>query len=433
MPLRLWPFAVIILPLTALATVLAWHDTPPLHTAAFLAVAGAVLTLVTLALAGHEPAAEASPPADTAPLQFLRAGMGRELMELLPQPLFLIEQGGRIGYANLAARDMFPRLSQARHFANLLRAPAFVEAVTAAFDSDEVRQAEFVLYQGGELHLRAHVCPTRGEITDDAAPVLVLVEDRTHDRKIEALRSDFIANASHELKTPLASILGSIETLQGPARDDPAGQERFLALMARQAERMKRLVEDLLSLSHIELSEHLAPRTECDLLDTAREAGAAVSPLLRKQGVTLEIALSDQPHPVRGDRDQLIQVFVNLLENALKYGRPEGRIVLAPADGDPRWPGMWGVSVIDDGPGIAREHVPRLTERFYRVSAKASRDRGGTGLGLAIVKHVLNRHRGELQIESTPGVGSRFTVRVPKAPESVSQNLAGAGNSTVSR
>ncbi|WP_118135986.1 cell wall metabolism sensor histidine kinase WalK [Oceanicella sp. SM1341] len=423
MPLRLWPFAVMILPLAACAALLAWQGTPPLLTGALLLVLGVVLALLTLAVAGHQHEPDAAPPPGADSTQFLRAGMGRELMELLPQPLFLIEQGGRIGYANLAARDMFPRLSQARHFANLLRAPAFVEAVNAAFEADEVQEAEFVLYQGGELHLRAHVCPTRGELADAGAPVLVLVEDRTHDRKIEALRSDFIANASHELKTPLASILGSIETLQGPARDDPAGQARFLALMARQAERMKRLVEDLLSLSQIELGEHLAPRTECDLVDAAREAAAAVSPLMKKQGVTLETALPAAPHPVRGDRDQLIQVFVNLLENALKYGRPEGRVVLASADDDPRFPGMWGVSVIDDGPGIAREHVPRLTERFYRVSAKASRDKGGTGLGLAIVKHVLNRHRGELQIESAPGAGSRFTVRVPKGPESVSQTV----------
>jgi two-component system phosphate regulon sensor histidine kinase PhoR len=244
--------------------------------------------------------------------------------------------------------------------------------------------------------------------------VLVLMEDRTRMAKAEALRRDFVANASHELKTPLASISGFIETLQGHARNDPEATERFLAIMARQAERMKRLVEDLLSLNRIEINEHVRPRDEVDLGALVWEVASGLSPLALSEGATLTVELPREGPVVLGNREELAQVFVNLIDNAVKYAGGSGpiRVHLADAAGAPR-PGMLGVTVADRGPGIAREHLPRLTERFYRVNAARSRERGGTGLGLAIAKHIVNRHRGDLSIASTVGEGARFTVWFP--------------------
>jgi two-component system phosphate regulon sensor histidine kinase PhoR len=246
--------------------------------------------------------------------------------------------------------------------------------------------------------------------------VLVLFEDRTRAAKAEALRQDFVANASHELRTPLASITGFIETLQGHARDDPAAAEQFLRIMAAQAERMKRLIDDLLSLNRIEINEHVQPREVVDVADTVREVVSALAPVAAAEGARVELALPDSGLRVRGSADELAQVFVNLIDNAVKYAGGHGPIRIALEAPSAARPGMLGVTVADCGPGIAREHLPRLTERFYRVNANRSRERGGTGLGLAIAKHIMNRHRGELTVASAPGQGSRFTVWLPALP-----------------
>jgi two-component system phosphate regulon sensor histidine kinase PhoR len=236
-------------------------------------------------------------------------------------------------------------------------------------------------------------------------------------KRAEQMRADFIANASHELRTPLATLIGFIETLRGPARDDAEARERFLAIMHGQASRMARLVEDLMSLSRIELNEHMMPGDR-----------VALSPLLRQIAETLELRAAERDMRIRlavppdlpdvlGDRDELAQVFQNLIDNAIKYGRAGTDIMVRAAAGSPPARESDGtqnaavsVAVRDQGEGIAREHLPRLTERFYRVDTARSREMGGTGLGLAIVKHILNHHRGFLEVESTPGVGSVFTV-----------------------
>ncbi len=418
MPLRFWHFALIVVALSATGALLALDDVPAPLVAAILGALGIVIALGLIAFV-HQPEAEGSRPSPViAPEPAPLSGRGRELLELLPTPIFLIEPGGRIGYANRKAHEMFPRLTQSQHFANLLRAPAFVEAVARGFATREVQVADFTLFRGQERYYTAHVCPVRPAADDlQAGAMLVLVQDHTQDRRIEQLRTDFIANASHELNTPLASIIGYIETLQGPARDDPPAQARFLTIMARQAQRMKRLVEDLLSLSQIEMSEHVAPQELCRFYDIAREAAASLAPLAKKRGAELRVCLPDSipqgGDAVRGDRDQLIQVVVNLLDNAMKYA-PDGPVELVSAPPDTRHPGMIGVTVADRGRGIQREHIPRLTERFYRVSVQASREQGGTGLGLAIVKHVVNRHQGELKVESEIDRGSRFTIWLPQ-------------------
>jgi two-component system phosphate regulon sensor histidine kinase PhoR len=232
------------------------------------------------------------------------------------------------------------------------------------------------------------------------------------------MRADFVANASHELRTPLAALTGFIETLKGPARDDPAARERFLAIMDEQARRMARLIDDLLSLSRIELNAHLRPATPVDLHPIVRQVVDALQTLAFDRGVKITVNAPPEPLIVPGDRDELIRVFENLIENALKYGGSGKRVditlsrVAAP-DGQPEA----RVAVRDYGPGIAAEHLPRLTERFYRVDVAGSRAQGGTGLGLALVKHILNRHHGRLSIESKLDHGATFTVRLPASTD----------------
>jgi two-component system phosphate regulon sensor histidine kinase PhoR len=234
------------------------------------------------------------------------------------------------------------------------------------------------------------------------------------------MRADFVANASHELRTPLASLIGFIHTLRGPAADDPPAQQRFLGIMAEQAERMNRLIDDLLSLSRIELTEHQPPAERVDLAAAAERIAAAFEHRVAARAMRLELRLDAGLPTVVADADQIEQVLQNLVENAVKYGRHGGevrvRVCRAPAGGRfPARPGLL-LSVADDGPGIPKADVPRLTERFYRVDATQSRAKNGTGLGLAIVKHILTRHRGRLTITSRVNQGSSFVATVPLHP-----------------
>ena len=244
------------------------------------------------------------------------------------------------------------------------------------------------------------------------------IRDLTPLRRVEEMRADFVANASHELRTPLATLSGFIETLQGPARDDAAARERFLVIMRQQAFRMARLIDDLLSLSRIELNAHVRPQTAVDLVAIVRQVADAMQMLAHDRGVDIVVSEGPEPLIVPGDRDELVRVFENLVENALKYGAAGKRVEIAVA----RETGANGapeavVSVRDFGPGIAPEHLPRLTERFYRVDVAQSRAEGGTGLGLAIVKHILARHHGRLAVDSTLGQGATFAARLPLAPK----------------
>jgi len=256
------------------------------------------------------------------------------------------------------------------------------------------------------------VVPMDAPIADGGRAVVVL-SDRSRERAVERMRADFVANVSHELRTPLASLIGFIDTLRGPAADDPPAQQRFLGIMGEQAARMNRLIDDLLSLSRIELIEHQAPSGTVELRELAGRLAAGFEPRLKARSVTLDLRLAERLPPVTGDADQITQVLQNLLDNAVKYGREGGtvRLELAAAPGRP---GVV-VMVADQGAGIPREHLPRLTERFYRVDTGRSRAAGGTGLGLAIVKHIVNRHRGQLTIESEEGIGTTVTVWLPQA------------------
>jgi two-component system phosphate regulon sensor histidine kinase PhoR len=291
--------------------------------------------------------------------------------------------------------------------------PELVEAIRAASASGKAQRIEFSARLPSPRFSEAFISPVMLAQPGRAGIVVITVHDLTPIRRVEEMRADFVANVSHELRTPLAAITGFIDTLQGPARDDPAARERFLGIMQAQAWRMARLIDDLLSLSRIELRAHQRPDTPVDLVPIVRQIVDGLQTLARDRDVALEVAAPAEPLMVLGDRDELTRLFENLIENGLKYGASGKRvdIALAPvaaSDGEDEA----RVSVRDYGPGIAAEHLPRLTERFYRVDVGESRAQGGTGLGLALVKHILNRHHGRLSIESREGEGATFTVRL---------------------
>jgi two-component system, OmpR family, phosphate regulon sensor histidine kinase PhoR len=252
--------------------------------------------------------------------------------------------------------------------------------------------------------------------------MLMTFHDQTPLRRVEEMRADFVANASHELRTPLAALSGFIDTLQGPAKDDAKARERFLGIMHTQATRMARLIDDLLSLSRVELSAHVRPDTLVDIVPIIRQVADGLEPLAGERQVDIDIDLPETSVAIAGDREELLRLFENLIENALKYGASGGKVIVSLTSATPGEGGAPEVRVMvrDFGPGIAPEHLPRLTERFYRVDVGDSRAQGGTGLGLSLVKHIVNRHRGRLLIESVPKNGATFTACFPQAKTSVS-------------
>lgn len=347
------------------------------------------------------------------------------ILSNLPDPLLILSKDYRILRLNETAEELLGRELAGRRLLEVIRHPALLGALEKAFQGGEVEPLSFELPGAIVRHLTAHIVVLdMPELEATRTVAVVSLHDLTAIHRAEQLRVDFIANASHELRTPLSSLVGFIETLQGPARGDQQALENFLPIMQEQAQRMTRLVEDLLSLSRIELQEHHLPSGRVDLAAIIQTLAKGLALRAKERRIRIEIAMAASP-PVVGDADELSQVFQNLLDNALKYGREgtsirvEGKIVQPWKGASIRRLGKvcLAVRVSDQGEGIAPEHIPRLTERFYRVDTARSRNLGGTGLGLAIVKHIVNRHRGLLQIESTPGEGSTFTVYLPLSCE----------------
>ena len=329
------------------------------------------------------------------------------VVEHLPDPVLVLGPGRAVRRANPAARAAF-----GADLAAVLRQPALTAAVSRTAADGAPATAELVVAAPVARELVATVVAPAAM---DGAVIAVL-SDRTRERAVERMRADFVANASHELRTPLASLIGFIDTLRGPARDDRDARDRFLDIMAAQGARMNRLIADLLSLSRIELVEHQPPTGSVDLAALLRHEASGLQPLVAGGEASLLLDISPDLPSVPGDADQLAQVLHNLIDNAVKYGRPGGEVRVSAAPAAPgRWPPGAGVvlAVSDQGSGIARSDIPRLTERFYRVDKAHSRAAGGTGLGLAIVKHIVNRHRGQLRIESTEGTGTRVSVWLP--------------------
>jgi len=366
------------------------------------------------------------------------AGTAAQLiLELLPEPVLLVQasdgESPEIAYGNRAAREVFRIDLAGAPLGAALRRPEVLETIEAALATSTEAEVAFETIGVQPRFWRAFTRPLE---TEGGGPrrLVVMLRDETDARRTERMRADFLANASHELRTPLASLAGFVETLRTHAKDDPEARDKFLGIMAQQATRMARLVDDLLSLSRIELNEHIAPSGKVDLARTVQDVSDAIKPLTAERQVTIAIEPSPGVGSVTGDRDQLVQVIQNLVDNAVKYTPSGGKVrvtlqsvanleaarassrsgvglsLLSPDTGEAQ--SYVVLRVTDEGPGIARQHLPRLSERFYRVEGQRS---GGTGLGLAIVKHVVNRHRGGLTVESAEGEGSTFSVYLPAA------------------
>ena len=357
------------------------------------------------------------------------------IIDSLPDPMITLDAQMRVVRANAAAATLLGRTLVGRDLAAALRHPDIIDAVQRTLGDGVGREAEFTLPGAVE---RVFDARTRmlGDKPADGAAVLLTLHDLTEVKRADRMRADFVANVSHELRTPLSSVIGFVETLRGPAADDGAARERFLAIMQEQAARMARLIDDLLSLSRIELSEHARPTDRADLAAITRRAADSLELRAAAREMPITIDFQAAEAPVAGDTDQLEQVVQNLIDNALKYGAAESPVEVtvgaaergpAPLDRPDPDAGVFFVAVRNAGDGIAPEHLPRLTERFYRIDPARSRELGGTGLGLAIAKHIVNRHRGALAIESAPGRGATFTLYLPAAPTARQAPRAAAG------
>jgi two-component system phosphate regulon sensor histidine kinase PhoR len=362
------------------------------------------------------------------------------LLEALPDPALLMDSEGRIAGSNEALRRQMRVQADGQFLSSILRHPDLLDAAQAAVRDGATRAVEYESSTQVERHTRCYVAPlTWGQ---ERAAMLVF-HDQTARINTERMRADFLANASHELRTPLASLTLLIETIAGPARESAEERDRFLKMMQAQADRMRRLIEDLLSLSRIELDEHVPPSDRADFAIAARESVDALATVAAERGVAIDLKIPPTPVPVIGDRFQLTQVIENLVDNALKYTPAGGKVVVQVAAGGDRddtlakagrqWPEAGRITVLspgpaanrsyayvrveDSGPGIARRFLPRLAERFFRVEREEGADKGGTGLGLAIVKHIINRHRGGFIVESQPGRGSAFVAFVELAEQ----------------
>jgi len=404
------------------------------------AVGGALLTLTRQPRPPPPPPAAAEAPAErpwTPPF--------RAMLDRLADPILLIQggeredlSGRRFLFANAAARALLRIQRLEGPLTTAIRTPEVLDAVDEALYGGAPSEAVYEVRGVQDRSWRARAAPLVSETGRPELALLVL-RDETEVRRAERTRADFLANASHELRTPLASLTGFIETLRGHAREDPEARDRFLAIMQAQAERMRRLIDDLMSLSRIELAEHIPPSGNVDMAAAVTDVLDALGPLAKERCVTLRPTLPPPGAAIAAaDRDQILQVIQNLAENAVKYTPSGGEVIvevladLSPTMAAGRVSDLAAhfsiltpdhatgrryvaVRVRDFGPGIARNHLPRLTERFYRVEGQKARERPGTGLGLAIVKHIVNRHRGGLIVESTEGAGALFSAYVPMA------------------
>jgi two-component system phosphate regulon sensor histidine kinase PhoR len=402
-------WAILTTALVTCAFIMAGNLSALLGVLGFVLVCAAMLVPRTRALTTTLSTAPQPTRDASSPLQ--------SIMDALPDAVVAIDRGSVVVAVNVAARKIAPALRHGEPISLGLRMPALIGAVRRAIATGKAEHAEFSERSAAERWYEVHVVPATLALPPAGSPThfLLTFHDLTQHRRIEQMRADFVANASHELRTPLAALSGFIDTLRGPAANDAAARERFLPIMHMQTERMARLIDDLLSLSRIELREHIAPDAPVELEAVVLEVIDSLQPLAQERGVEISLMSAAEPLTVRGDRDELIRVFENLVENAVKYGASGKRVEIAlmSASGQGTNGSEAKVSVRDYGPGIAPAHLPRLTERFYRVDVEQSRAAGGTGLGLALVKHSLNRHGGRLSIDSTLGEGSTFTVALP--------------------
>jgi len=345
-----------------------------------------------------------------------QAADGERIVEALAVPILIVDREKRVVSANHAARAIVGQAAAGKALSAAIRDPGVLDAVDDILAGSHGEEVELSIVDAMTRYFLAQLLPIRASDGEGSA-VIIALQDLSAARRIDQTRSDFVANVSHELRTPLSALIGFIETLHGPAREDTAARERFLVLMRDQAERMSRLIGDLMSLSRIELNEHSRPSGRVDVIAAAQTVVEVLQIKAEDKSVGLRLDMPDRPAVVVGDDDEITQIIQNLVDNAIKYSAEGSTVNLAvghsrSTSGEEKI----AITVRDTGDGIDAEHLPRLTERFYRVDPARSRALGGTGLGLAIVKHIVNRHSGHLEIESTPGEGSTFTVVLPAGP-----------------
>jgi two-component system phosphate regulon sensor histidine kinase PhoR len=411
-PDRLRHSAIILLAaaLALAALVVFGQVAPATAVIVFVCIAGAALVPWRL----HNVAASRDEvlgidPVEAAAVSAVVAGM--------PDPAVLLDRAGRVIHLNAAASQLAPALRKNELAQFALRSPDIITALREAIATAEPRRTTYLDHVPVDRWMELIVTPVSVPTAFGGSDYCMLMtfHDQTPLRRVEEMRADFVANASHELRTPLAALSGFIDTLQGPAKDDAKARERFLGIMHAQATRMARLIDDLLSLSRVELSAHVRPDTLVDIVPIIRQVADGLEPLAGERQVQIEIDLPATPVVIAGDREELLRLFENLIENALKYGASGGKVMVSlTSAASPDGAAEVRVVVRDFGPGIAPEHLPRLTERFYRVDVGDSRAQGGTGLGLSLVKHIVNRHRGRLLIESVLKNGATFTACFPQ-------------------
>ncbi|WP_414692902.1 phosphate regulon sensor histidine kinase PhoR [Pararhizobium sp.] len=382
-------------------------------TAIVLGVHAAAVLLFWLvwmaALLSRSAAPRPPPPvAAPTPIETDNLGLLASVFNALDTPILVVAADETVLLQNQAAEKAFGTIPPNSDLSARVRSPGILDMVRETIATGKANQIEHSERLPSEAVYIVRVAAAEIRSPADRRLYVLSYRDISQARRIDRMRSDFVANASHELRTPLASLRGFIETLQGPARNDAKAHEKFLGIMHEQATRMSRLVDDLLSLSRLELKSHIAPDEAINLGPLLGHVRDTLSPLAEDLDVEVTLVVPEQPIVVQGDRDELTEVFENLIENACKYGQ-EGKKVEVVLSGGGDQPAE--VSVRDHGPGIPAEHVPRITERFYRVNVEASRSKKGTGLGLAIVKHILTRHRARLLVQSEVGKGTVFTVR----------------------
>jgi len=339
----------------------------------------------------------------------------RRFADALPDPCLIVDKNVNLHYSNSAAYREFPVISVGDPLAFSLRNPACLNAIEQAIESNQKVIGEFHETVPADNWYKIAVSPLQVDegVDDHSSLMIVSIVSQTAQRKNDQMRADFVANASHELRTPLTSLIGFLETLRGPAANDTAAREKFMGIMHAQAERMSRLIDDLLSLSRIELHQHMRPTSDTDIAAITKEAIELLQPQAQEVNVEINFINELEDNNVVGDRNELVQVMTNLIENAIKYGTAGKKVDVNLGYCSLHDDHKIRIDVVDYGQGISAEHVPRLTERFYRVNAESSRQKKGTGLGLAIVKHIIGRHRGDIQISSQPGEGTKVSLCLP--------------------
>jgi two-component system, OmpR family, phosphate regulon sensor histidine kinase PhoR len=415
-----------ILPVSV-AVILYYSDLLPTWLVALIAL-GSVPSLVRLAFGSEEHEHEAA-TVQPEPVQATSKldGLAPAIIDSLPDALLAVDQELLVLETNQAARSLLGEGLRGRNIGLSLRRPAALQAIEEALEKDETVSLDLSLLTPGEQFFVMQVIPlthisdreVQAPISNDlVGGAVVILHDVTTQRRSEQMRADFVTNASHELRTPLASLVGFIETLQTSAADDAEARTRFLDIMARESGRMSRLIDDLLSLSRIELDEHIQPVGTVLVDQVLKTVGEMLEQRALDHQMTIEIKLPNDLPPIRGDADQITQVFQNLVDNAIKYGE-ENSVIEVKGHAVDRLsetglPGI-AIEVINQGDVIPVALVPRLTDRFFRVDSARSRTLGSTGLGLAIVKHIVSRHRGTLSVKSDDVSGTKITVSLPIA------------------